>query len=601
MLNRTLRFLLAAGIMFSMLTLSAQSARAGGGGLDFYVATTGVDSGTCLVNPCRTVTYAMGQAGSGDRIHIAAGTYHEYLTIDKSISLIGAQENLTLIDGGAPATPTGGGGLSLITINSGVTAALQDINVQNTNHPGGNGGGINNSGTLSLLHVVVSGNKAASGGGISNSGSLTITDVFISGNTAVNGGYGGGIYNASASTLYLTNVTLSGNVATTLPGATGNQGAPGGGGGIGVGGGIADVAGNMHLSNVTFSNNTAHLGGAMLISSGSASITNSTIVNNHKDAVAGSATGGIWVNSGTVNMVNTIIYGNDTVNCTVVGTFTSLGYNIDGGATCLKPAIALASDHPNTNPLLGPLAKNGGYVPTHGLLTGSPAIDRASAAYCPTRDAASWHRPQDGDGNGSAVCDIGAFEAPSYTKFTSTAAYDGWVRESTETSNVGNAINSTGNIYLGDSALRQQYRGILSFSTGATLPDTAVITGITLRVRQQAIVGGGNPVTTFWGFMVDIKNGLFGTAALQTTDFQTAASKTYGPFTTALSGAWYSINLTPGKAYINKLATGSGLTQIRLRFNLDDNNNAIANYLSLYSGNALAASRPQLVITYYAP
>ena len=39
-----------------------------------------------------------------------------------------------------------------------------------------------------------------------------------------------------------------------------------------------------------------------------------------------------------------------------------------------------------------------------------------------------------------------------------------------------------------------------------------------------------------------------------------------------------------------------------LRFKLDDNNNAIANYLSLYSGNAtLAADRPQLVITYIVP
>jgi hypothetical protein len=49
------------------------------------------------------------------------------------------------------------------------------------------------------------------------------------------------------------------------------------------------------------------------------------------------------------------------------------------------------------------------------------------------------------------------------------------------------------------------------------------------------------------------------------------------------------------------LATNGGLTQIRLRFKLDDNNNALANYLSLYSGNALAANRPQLVITYYVP
>lgn len=66
----------------------------------------------------------------------------------------------------------------------------------------------------------------------------------------------------------------------------------------------------------------------------------------------------------------------------------------------------------------------------------------------------------------------------------------------------------------------------------------------------------------------------------------------------ALAGGWYTIDLTSGKAYSDKL--GTGLTQIRLRFQLDDNNN-VANYLSLYSGNAGAASRPQLSIEYYIP
>jgi len=67
-------------------------------------------------------------------------------------------------------------------------------------------------------------------------------------------------------------------------------------------------------------------------------------------------------------------------------------------------------------------------------------------------------------------------------------------------------------------------------------------------------------------------------------------------------GNVYSINLTSGKANINKLAARSGLTQIRLRFKRDDNNNTVANILSLYSGNAaLAADRPQLVITYTIP
>ena len=110
--------------------------------------------------------------------------------------------------------------------------------------------------------------------------------------------------------------------------------------------------------------------------------------------------------------------------------------------------------------------------------------------------------------------------------------------------------------------------------------------------------------------MFDIKNGFFGTAAtLQSGDFQAAASASYGPSAPAPFGGWYSFNLISAKTYINKLATGSGLTQIRLRFKLDDNNNAIANYLNLYSGNpstgsgqaAPAANRPQLVITYIVP
>jgi hypothetical protein len=155
---------------------------------------------------------------------------------------------------------------------------------------------------------------------------------------------------------------------------------------------------------------------------------------------------------------------------------------------------------------------------------------------------------------------------------------------------------------LGDDAANKQYLGILSFSTGAKLPDTAIITNVTLKVKQQGIIGGGNPVTMYQGFMADIENGFFGTrAALQTTDFQAAANKSYGPFTTVLSSGWYSINLTGGESYINKLSTSSGLTQIRLRFKLDDNNNNIANYLSLYSGDAPLASRPQLIIEYYVP
>jgi hypothetical protein len=102
--------------------------------------------------------------------------------------------------------------------------------------------------------------------------------------------------------------------------------------------------------------------------------------------------------------------------------------------------------------------------------------------------------------------------------------------------------------------------------------------------------------------MADIRNGYFGTSSkLQASDFQASANKSYGAFKPAAVGNWYSIDLTSAKGYVNKLSAHSGLTQLRLRFSLDHNNNKIANYLSACSGNASAAYRPRLVVTYYEP
>jgi hypothetical protein len=94
---------------------------------------------------------------------------------------------------------------------------------------------------------------------------------------------------------------------------------------------------------------------------------------------------------------------------------------------------------------------------------------------------------------------------------------------------------------------------------------------------------------------------MFGAFTLELTDWQTAANQTVGPLLLTPSGGWYSFNLTAAKGRINKLATNGGLTQIRLRFKLGDNNDAIANYLSIFSGNSGAASRPQLIIEYSIP
>jgi hypothetical protein len=224
------------------------------------------------------------------------------------------------------------------------------------------------------------------------------------------------------------------------------------------------------------------------------------------------------------------------------------------------------------------------------------AVDEASAA-----------TGVDGDqSDNSAFLSGAAYAYSSRESLTlrlrSEAAQDGWILESGETTDIGSTMNTNANtFYLGDNAQNKQYRSVLSFSTKG-LPDTAVITKITLSLKKQGITDGGNPIDLFQGIRVDIKNGFFGSApGLQVSDFQAVADKTYGPAKPALTNGWYSINLTQAQFYINKLATNGGVTQFRLRFKLDDNNNAVANYLSLYSGNAPAASRPQLIVEYYVP
>jgi len=192
---------------------------------------------------------------------------------------------------------------------------------------------------------------------------------------------------------------------------------------------------------------------------------------------------------------------------------------------------------------------------------------------------------------------------PLITKqFTSTGAQDGWILETTESSGVGGTLNSSDTtFYLGDSAAKQQYRGVLSFSTGSVLPDTAVITAVSLKVKESAVTAGGDPVAIFQGFMADVKNGFLGTsAALQAGDFQSAASGTYGPFSPTPVSNVYTFDLSSAQAHINKLSASSGLTQVRLRFKLDDNNDAFANYIALFSGNN-SADKPTLIITYYVP
>jgi hypothetical protein len=235
-----------------------------------------------------------------------------------------------------------------------------------TNSSDTGGGAIFNDGDLLFTNGIVSSNKAGShGGGILNVRTAVLRQVTVSGNLAP---FAAGIenyvfnFNVTAA-LTMTNATISGNIASSGPG-----------------GGLLNLNATANLANVTISGNTAREGGALY-------------------------------KVGSLLLKNTIVDG----DCKIDGVpITSLGHNLDSGTTC---GLAGAGDIKYADPKLGPLQLNGGYSPTHALQPGSPAIDAGDNAGCPATDQRGVARPADGNGDGSAICDIGAYERAKFAVF----------------------------------------------------------------------------------------------------------------------------------------------------------------------------------------
>ena len=189
--------------------------------------------------------------------------------------------------------------------------------------------------------------------------------------------------------------------------------------------------------------------------------------------------------------------------------------------------------------------------------------------------------------------------------FSSNGGNDGWVLESGEDSNLGGTINATQPFFrLGDDLQDRQYRAVLHFPT-YSLPDNAVVTEVILMIKIQ---GGTNAnlFTTHGGITIDIRSGVFGSfgpfsiAALQASDFQNPASmNSAGLISDTPNGSWYWTTLNSAA---NLFVNLRGSTQIRLAFQIDDNDNMSSDYLSFVSGNADSfTDRPRLVIRYYIP
>ncbi|MEZ6091327.1 MAG: DUF2341 domain-containing protein [Pirellulaceae bacterium] len=257
------------------------------------------------------------------------------------------------ITGGSGGTGAG------IYIDGAETLLLNRSEIVGNNASGNDGGGLSNrNGIVTLNEVTISGNQAAGkdGGGILNEGLMTLNDVIVSGNSAAGGG-GGGIYNKGE--LTANRVTIADNIARD-------------GGGV-----VSRTAGSsLALNNVTISQNSATNKGGGLESNRDVMIVNSTIAFNQ-----GGSGGGLNVSGNGISLLNTILANNTLTNGTtssnVSGNVQSLGHNIDSDGTA---GLSQTGDQSNVDPLLSPLADNGGYVQTHALQVGSPALNAGTSS-----------------------------------------------------------------------------------------------------------------------------------------------------------------------------------------------------------------------------
>ncbi len=197
------------------------------------------------------------------------------------------------------------------------------------------------------------------------------------------------------------------NRAFTLRNSTFNNNTANNAGAMDTGGAGA----TLNIINCTFANNIANqYGGAISVPQNTTpiNITNCTFANNQANNPGNGQSGAIHsgndMANNTVTIKNNIFFNNTVTNPWSVWKHCNANLN-DGGNNIFFPENAggrcVATANPLiVDPLLSPLANNGGLTQTMALQAGSPAINAGTG--CPTLDQRGAARV----GN----CDIGAFE-----------------------------------------------------------------------------------------------------------------------------------------------------------------------------------------------